>query len=207
MNFIDTTKAIQRHVGAEPDGVFGPLTAGKVLAELQRGAAGQDMPLSPPEHASLDARSAKVIESLDPKCREQFTDFLLLCKATAATFGCDYRLISGYRSWEEQDALYKQKPKVTNARGGYSFHNFGIAADGGCFQQDGAVYLDGGTIAQQALAEKIHTACAVHAKACGLVWGGAWTGFKDPPHWQVNLGRATPNDEDRALYKAKGSIL
>ncbi len=47
-------------------------------------------------------------------------------------------IISGLRSYEEQDALYAQGRtapgnKVTNARGGYSNHNFGIAFDIGVF--------------------------------------------------------------------------
>ncbi len=207
MNLVDTIKTIQRHVGADPDGVFGPLTAGKVISELQRRTEDGSNTEPPAASPSLDSRTLKVLESLDPKCRDQFTTFILLAKATAATFGVDYRLISGLRTWEEQDALYAKKPKVTNARGGYSWHNFGVAADAGCFREDGAVYLDGGSIAAQALAEKVHAACSVHARDCGLEWGGAWQGFKDTPHWQVNIGRATPSNADRARYKQKGSIL
>jgi len=44
------------------------------------------------------------------------------------------KLISGLRTYEEQDALYAQGrtapgPKVTNAPGGHSNHNFGLAFD------------------------------------------------------------------------------
>ncbi len=39
------------------------------------------------------------------------------------------RFTSVYRSPAEQDALYKQKPKVTNAKGWQSIHNFGLAMD------------------------------------------------------------------------------
>jgi len=49
------------------------------------------------------------------------------------------KIISGLRTYAEQDALYAQGraktgPKVTNARGGYSNHNFGIAFDVGVFE-------------------------------------------------------------------------
>jgi hypothetical protein len=35
----------------------------------------------------------------------------------------------GFRSFAEQDALFDQRPKVTNARGGESQHNYGLAFD------------------------------------------------------------------------------
>lgn len=44
-------------------------------------------------------------------------------------------LPNGFRSFAEQDKLYaqgrtnKSKPIVTNARGGYSAHNYGLAID------------------------------------------------------------------------------
>lgn len=51
---------------------------------------------------------------------------------------------SGLRTYEEQNALYAQGRtapgnKVTNAKGGFSNHNFGIAFDIGIFE--GAKYL------------------------------------------------------------------
>lgn len=36
---------------------------------------------------------------------------------------------NGYRSFEEQDALYNKKDGTTNAKGGESFHNYGLAVD------------------------------------------------------------------------------
>ena len=62
------------------------------------------------------------------------------------------KVISGHRTWEEQDALYakgRTKPgkRVTNARGGYSNHNFGTAVDFAVFK--GSVYLDGGNKSQR----------------------------------------------------------
>lgn len=48
--------------------------------------------------------------------------------------GLDVGLHTGFRSWEEQDRLYAQGRttkgnKVTNAKGGQSWHQYGIAAD------------------------------------------------------------------------------
>jgi len=46
-----------------------------------------------------------------------------------------YRIISGTRTYEQQNQLFKKRPKVTNARGGQSNHNFGIAWDVGLFEE------------------------------------------------------------------------
>ena len=214
MNLLDTIKLIQGEAGVERDGVFGPVTAANVLHALQ--ARHMDLnsektaPATTTEHFEFDGRSEATLATLDPQAQPLFRRFLALAKATAASMGCDYRLISGYRSWEDQNALYAQGrttsgKRVTNAPGGYSMHNFMTAGDGGVWL--GAIYLDDGTPAQQALAERVHAACAIHAVACGLVWGGSWSGFRDTPHWQVDIGHASPTASDRAKFLAKGSIL
>jgi len=48
--------------------------------------------------------------------------------------GFNLRITAGFRTFEEQDALYAKGrtepgPIVTNAKGGESFHNFGLAID------------------------------------------------------------------------------
>ena len=63
-----------------------------------------------------------------------FLSRLLEVLADARALGQDYFVISGYRNHKEQDALYAQGrstpgKKVTNARGGFSAHNWGIAVD------------------------------------------------------------------------------
>ena len=39
------------------------------------------------------------------------------------------RISQGLRTFSEQDVLFNQKPKVTNAKGGQSVHNYGFAVD------------------------------------------------------------------------------
>ena len=63
-----------------------------------------------------------------------FAERLLGLLAEARKRGVDYHVISGFRSYIEQDGLYAQGRStpgavVTNARGGESAHQFGIAAD------------------------------------------------------------------------------
>lgn len=201
MSLVDDIKAIQRAVGVTTDGVFGPMTAQAVLTELSS-RAGIERDADP---VTLDERTMRNIGTLDEKARELFMQFSLLAKATAATFGCDYVMISGNRSWDEQNALYAQGrtapgAKVTNARGGYSNHNFRIAGDYGVFR--GKVYLDD---TDEALAAKVHAACAVHARKLGMEWGGDWKKIKDFPHYEIRTGLTMA--EKRELYREKGSVL
>jgi len=200
MNLTDTIKSIQRHVGAEADGVFGPVTAGRVMAELALSGGGHVPDLVKLDEQALDTRTLRNIATLDPKAQDRFTQFALLAKATAATFGCDYVMICGHRTWEEQDALFAKRPIVTRAAGGYSNHNFGIAGDFGVFR--GKVYLDE---SNAALANRVHEACAVHARKLGFEWGGDWKNFKDYPHFEISTGLTMT--AKRLLYKKGGSVL
>lgn len=213
MNLVETIKGIQGAVGATPDGIFGPLTAGRVLAELNNKNRIAQPPV-PRETviatdegniAQLDSRTVAAIRTLDPKARGRFVKFSLLANATAATYGCQYVMVSGNRTWKEQDALYAQGRTspgsiVTRARGGQSDHNFGIAGDFGVFRA--RVYLDE---SEPELAGKIHRACSVHAVACGLEWGGSWKSIKDEPHYQIFTGMTLA--QMRAAYAASGSVL
>ncbi|MFN9955955.1 MAG: M15 family metallopeptidase, partial [bacterium] len=89
------------------------------------------------------------------------------------------RIISGLRSYAEQDALYAKGrttagPKVTNARAGFSNHNFGTAWDIGLFK-DKAYLTD----------SPIYTEIGQASRSLGLTWGGDFKSFKDTPHYEV----------------------
>jgi peptidoglycan L-alanyl-D-glutamate endopeptidase CwlK len=202
MNLVTTIKAIQRHYGLHVDGVAGTLTMGAVWRDISsKTQDGQTQDT----REDIDARSAKNLLTLDPKAREQFAQFYRLASATAATFGCDYILIGGNRTWDEQDALYAQGRSIkgsrrTNAKGGQSNHNFGIAGDFGVFR--GKSYLDD---SNPELAGKVHKACSMHAADCGLEWGGSWKSMTDLPHYEVATGLSMM--QKRNVYKARGSVL
>ena len=115
-----------------------------------------------------------------------FRRLTALAKKTAGRYGLDAKVISGHRSYEEQAALYAKGrdepgPRVTNAQPGYSNHNFGIAVDFGIFND--SEYLDG---KEPGLTEKIYRIIYNVAESEGLKveWGGSWTGFPDPPHFE-----------------------
>lgn len=104
-----------------------------------------------------------------------------------------YVLITdGYRSKAEQDALYaigRTKPGkiVTNAKGGQSNHNFGIAVDF-CLTNEK------GTIANYTVNSDWRRVAAI-AKSKGFEWGGDWKGFVDNPHLEYT-GKITVEPEE-----------
>lgn len=148
----------------------------------------------------LHPRTVKNIATLDPKARLIFQGFAQEAQIIAAELGCDYVAISGHRSWEEQDRLFTQRPRVTRAAGGQSNHNFGIALDFGVFR--GRVYLDD---ANAELAATVHKAVAKIASRHGLEWGGDWVRFRDMPHYEIDTGLTMA--QKRATYKKRGSVL
>lgn len=218
MTLREITKAVQRELpGVERDGVPGMQTMLAVLNFIrahQGGAItnipGEQLVTTDGADTALHARTVNNLSTLDAKARENFLRFAMLAEATAATFGCDYIAISGKRTWEEQ-AILKSKSDAGGAHAaapGFSWHNYGLAADFGVFLNGGTIYLDNGTAQQQALAERVHAACSVHARDCGLVWGGTFKGKSfDSPHYQYDLGHKTPTAADRAKFKQEGSLL
>ena len=99
----------------------------------------------------------------------------------------------GYRSAAEQNALYAQgrtKPggKITNAKGGHSQHNWGVAIDIAMaydVDKDGKVSDDTWNTKGFADVAKI-------AKKLGFGWGGDWTSIKDRPHFYLTKWGDTP---------------
>jgi peptidoglycan L-alanyl-D-glutamate endopeptidase CwlK len=174
MDSTEMIRAVQKALGVNVDGRAGPETWTAIYAavvQTRRAAT------ATPETAisTVDPRSEKTIAMLLPEVRPMAR--MLVQKAAAN--GIEIKVISGLRSYEEQDALYAQgrsRPgnKVTNARGGFSNHNFGIAFDIGVFQ--GTRYL--------ADSPK-YRAVGVLGQELGLEWGGNWTSIVDQPHFQL----------------------
>lgn len=108
------------------------------------------------------------------------------------------RIVQGLRTIKEQDALYAKGrtspgPKVTNARGGKSFHNYGIAIDfaimydkdnNGSFEELSWDLLKDG----DKDGRKDWDEVTVAFEAVGWEWGGRWRTFVDYPHLQRTFG-------------------
>lgn len=191
-----------------PDGLWGPNSVNAINAwstSVNTTAVLQPSITTAP---TLDSRTISIIATLDPKAQQKMRNFMLLAIPVAVSFGCEYRFISGYRTWAEQTVLYNAYknggPRAVPA--GYSMHNLKLACDAGVFRN--GKYLEDGNAADQALAEKVHLACSKLAAQCGLVAGATWTGKSlDEPHYQIDIGHETPTDEDRAKFAATGTIL
>lgn len=219
MNLVADIKAIQRHVGTVPDGIVGPMTVAAIRKALRECKPVEQTPMpltiEVAESAAvageeiLDERTLKNIKTLEPRAQDIFTTFMAEAKAIAASMGCEYVAISGNRTFKEQDRLFAQgrtRPGniVTNARGGHSNHNFGIALDNGVFK--GGKYLDGSkSAAERRLAAQVHTAVAAIADKHGLDWGGSWSRFKDLPHFEVSTDLSMA--EKRRLVNSGKEIL
>jgi peptidoglycan LD-endopeptidase CwlK len=124
----------------------------------------------------FDPRSERNILSL--QCDAQVAARRAL--AAIRSDGTDARIISGTRTYPEQQALFRQGrfgnkgPRVTNAQAGQSWHNFGLAWDIGIFKAGVYVAND----------DKPYKTVSGRGKVTDVEWGGDWKTFKDFPHYQ-----------------------
>jgi len=123
--------------------------------------------------------NSRNINDLHSKVAAMCSEFINRCKAQ----GIDVIITSTYRDSASQDALYAQgrtKPgkKVTNARAGQSYHNWGVAFD--------FVPLVNGKAQWNNAA--LFTRCGEIAEGVGLEWAGRWTKFKEMAHCQYTNG-------------------
>jgi peptidoglycan L-alanyl-D-glutamate endopeptidase CwlK len=166
-------KAQGLYVG-ELDGIWGPLTGRAAgLFEQRTHAIRERM-------RGFDLRSERNITTLMLGVQRHARRFL----ARLHEAGLNARIISATRSYQAQNALYRRGrygnpgAVVTNARGGRSFHNFGVAWDIALFADDGRYLTDEGP----------YERAAEIALVEGLEWGGHFRGFVDRPHYQLQLG-------------------
>ena len=127
----------------------------------------------------FDIRSESNIQTLHPTAQLKARVFLRDVTAQLGTNGLVFKIISGTRTYDEQNDLYAQGRTrsgkiVTNARGGFSNHNFGVAWDIGIFKN--GQYIE---------ESELYKSAGAIGKQHGLEWGGDWETFTDGPHFQV----------------------
>ncbi|MFX6907595.1 M15 family metallopeptidase, partial [Acinetobacter baumannii] len=66
----------------------------------------------------FDVRTERNIQMMIPEAQVKAREFMNAVKGPLT-----YRIISGTRTYDEQNALFAKRPKVTNAKGGQSNHN------------------------------------------------------------------------------------
>ena len=140
-----------------------------------------------------DPISLKRLEKLHPEIREKATDIALDIWAAGIGFRVTYTL----RTFEEQNALYaigRTSPGkiVTNAKGGRSYHNYGLALDFCLLKPNGTASWDiKADFNKDTEADWMQIVNAY--KRNGWEWGGDWVKFKDYPHLQYTFGHPVGN--------------
>jgi peptidoglycan L-alanyl-D-glutamate endopeptidase CwlK len=203
------TQIIQDALNLKPDDIWGAKTdaavAAEKLASQQRHSPGSPAVASreggsPAADEPLDPRSEKNIATLHRKLQPIARQLVKL----AADNDLTIQILSGTRTYAEQDALYNGPGHVTKARGGYSNHNFGVAFDTGIFV-DGK-YIDDEYEKKRfsgAEMERLYTKLAGLAKSLGLSWGGDWKNFQDQPHFELHPPWAAHMDEGQMLAELR----
>jgi LAS superfamily LD-carboxypeptidase LdcB len=125
-----------------------------------------------------DKISIERISKLHPKVRSTFTNFI---KDAELGLNITLRVTQGLRTIDEQNALYEQgrtKPGniVTNAKGGSSYHNYGLAID--------VVEMIDGKPNWNFDYKKLKP----YADKWGIVWGGTFKSIIDKPHFEISFG-------------------
>lgn len=152
------------------DGSWGPNTDAADQAFLQQSQNIAE------QNGIFDVRSESNIITLCPKAQVLARKFLTVFKNA----GMDVRIISGTRTYAEQDALYRKgrgnstEKVVTNAKGGQSNHNFGLAWDIGLFENGKYITTS----------SKYNQLYPLVKNLPMLEWGGNWISIKDNPHYQ-----------------------
>ena len=135
--------------------------------------------------------ASRSTSDLHPVARELCLKWVDACRKA----GYEVLVYCTYRSPEEQNDLYRigreiPGKKVTNAKGGQSFHQYRCAWD--------FVPLIGGK--PQWNNVEIYKRCAEIGEAMGIEWAGRWKSFKETAHMQVTQGH------DLAYFQSGGTL-
>lgn len=192
MNTDTVIRKVQALLNVTVDGRAGPQTWQAIYERI----AGKALPTTATFVGKVDERSEKTIATLHP----QVATYARSLVQRAASVGIEIKIIGGTRTYAEQDALFAQgrtKPgkRVTNAKGGESNHNFGIAFDIGVF--NGKTYLG---------ESPSYDVVGPLGIDIGLEWGGAWTTLVDKPHFQLRPEWADHLSEREMLAELRARV-
>lgn len=167
------TRDFQKKNGLDPDGIVGQKTFA-AKAGLSGGKV-PDKPVTtkpdaPAYSADPDLNAFPLLKKVHPKLAERVLKIIALAKAEGHTL----TVTQGLRTFAEQDKLYLKRPRVTQARGGQSNHNYGLSVD--------LAFLINGKLDWT---DSRYLKIGPWAKKAGLSWGGNWKSFRDMPHVEL----------------------
>lgn len=128
--------------------------------------------------------NSRKLEDLHPLVRAKAIELERRCEAE---LGIDLVITSTFRDNESQNALYAQgrtKPGkiVTNAKAGYSWHNFRLAFDVVPIRHGKPVWGTSGADGE------LWNRIGEIGESVGLEWAGRWKTFKETAHFQYTQG-------------------
>lgn len=178
-NFDDKTENVIKYIqkshgftGKDIDGVVGKNTF-ELLDRLYQ-----------PEVANFTPKETPAVEEIKPgvfatgleeleTVNQRLANKVLAIIAAAKLEGYNLTTVQGLRTFAQQHALFLQRPRVTKADAGQSYHNYGVAVDL-AFVVNGKISWD----------DKLYKNIGRWASQVGLTWGGNWK-FVDYPHVQL----------------------
>ena len=156
----------------------------------------------------MDKVSQDRIDQLHPSIRLDVSNLIEKINTKVLTGRAKVRIAQGLRTFAEQDALYAQGrtklgKKVTNAKGGQSIHNYGLAVDIVLILDDKTASWDEKSdFDRDQQSDWIEV--VTEFKRAGFSWGGDWRTFKDMPHFEKTSGLSLKQIQDK--YKNKDFI-
>ena len=196
----DAVAQIQFLVGVFDDGGFGNHTKAAITAFQEA----QNIAVSPEDKGKVGAETLAALEAaykptldslakIDKRNKKvhlmlEFRKKMAPLAERLAARGVDALITDGFRTFEEQDKIFAQGRTVpgdvvTNARGGESNHNYGMAVD--LYPVIGGHVFTKPTAANKQRFEEIQQAIIDEAKALGLTSGTTFGSLGDKPHVQL----------------------
>lgn len=149
-----------------------------------------------------DKTTISRIAKLHPKVRSEVAEIITEIQSK----GIDIRIVQGLRTFAEQDALYAQGRTipgaiVTNAKGGDSNHNYGLAIDFCLLHKDGTISWNlKEDMDKDGKSDWLEVVEVFESK--GWFWGGRFKSIKDNPHFEKTFSKTItqlkllPKDKD-----------
>lgn len=137
----------------------------------------------------IDTPTQQKIALLHPHLRDEATSLIINANAVLKNYS-HVRIVQSLRTFAEQNAIYAQGRTtpghiVTNAKGGQSLHNYGVAFDFCLITSAGTSWDIHKDLDKDGVADWIEVVNVF--RASGWEWGGLWK-FVDDPHLQKTFG-------------------